>query len=117
MSRLERITLTSHQLARPYKKYVDDIYLQTRNEEMGDTFHRAMNNLHQKILFKMEKPMPRHSSEHELTLSLLDFTVAVAEDGKTSFEFYRKPTKKPPVNGITYSNDVPYQPQHKTRCA
>ena len=47
--------------------------------------------------------MPRHSSEHELTLSLLDFTVAVAEDGKTSFEFYKKPTKKPPVNRITYS--------------
>ena len=48
--------LSSHLFISPYKRYVDDISLQTTGEEMADQFHYTMNNLHPKLKFEIEKP-------------------------------------------------------------
>lgn len=51
MDKLESIALSSHRHISPYKTYVDDIYLQTTNEEKADEIHRAMNNLLPRLKF------------------------------------------------------------------
>jgi len=56
--------------------------------QLADQFHQTMNNLHAKIKFQIEKA-------NGLSLSLLDFKVTISKDGKSSFEFYKKPAKKP----------------------
>ena len=46
MDKLEQIALSSYHLISPYKRYIDDIYLQTANEEKTNEFHDTMNILH-----------------------------------------------------------------------
>ena len=94
MDRLETIVLSSHLSISPYRRYVDDIYLQTTNEEMADQFHHTMNNLQPKLKFEIEKP---ETTPNGLSLSLLDFKVTISKDGKSSFEVYKKKktAKKP----------------------
>jgi len=87
MDRLETIALSSHLSISPYRRYVDDIYLETTCEEMADQFHHTMNNLHPKLRFEIEKP---ETTPNGLSLSLLDFKVTISKDGKSSFEFYKK---------------------------
>ena len=43
MDKLEQIALSSHRFISPYKRYVDDIYLQTANEEKANEFHDTMH--------------------------------------------------------------------------
>jgi len=92
MDRLETIVLSSHLSISPYRRYVDDIYLQTTGEEMADQFLYTMNNLHPKLKFEIEKP---EITPNGPSLSLLDFNVTISKDGKSSFEFYKKIAKKP----------------------
>ena len=91
MDKLETIALSSHLSISCYRRYVDDIYLQTTGEDMADQFHYTMNNLHPKLKFEIEKP---ETTPDGLSLSLLDFKVTVSKDGKSSFEFYNKSAKK-----------------------
>ena len=98
MDRLETITLSSHLSISPYRRYVDDIYLQTTDEEMADQFHHTMNTLHPKLKFEIEKP---ETTPNGLSLSLLDFKVTISKDGKSCFEFYKK--KKHPRNHYSYT--------------
>ena len=56
MDQLESIALSSHRVISPYKRYVDDIYLQTTNEEKANEFHHTMNSLHPRLKFEIEKP-------------------------------------------------------------
>ena len=51
MDKLETSALSSHLSISPYKRYVDDIYLQTTSEDMADQFHSTINNLHPKLNF------------------------------------------------------------------
>ena len=76
----------------PYKRYVDDIYLQRTNEETADHFHHIINNVDPNLKFEIEKPETTPSA---MSLSLLDFKVTISKDGNSSFQFYRKPAKKP----------------------
>ena len=92
MDKLESIALSSYRLISPYKRYVDDIYLQTTNEEKANEFHNTMNSLHPRLKFEIEKPTV---SAEGLSLSLLDFKVTILANGKSSFEYYEKPAKKP----------------------
>ena len=92
MDKLETIALSSHLLISPYKRYVDDIYIQTTNEEMANQFHHMMNNQHPKLKFEIEKPQKTPNGH---ALSLLDFKVTISKEGKSSFEFYKKAAKKP----------------------
>ena len=66
----------------PYKRYVDDIYLQTTVEETADHFHHVINNVHPNLKFGLQ-------------LSLPDVKVTISKNGNSSFEFYKKPAKKP----------------------
>ena len=72
--------------------FLDDIYLQTTNEETADDFHHIINNVHTNLKFEIEKPETTPSG---LSLSLLDFKVTISKDDNNSFEFYEKPAKKP----------------------
>ena len=72
--------------------FLDDIYLQTTNEETADDFHHIINNVHPNLKFEIEKPETTPSG---LSLSLLNFKVTISKDGNSSFEFYKKPAKKP----------------------
>ncbi|XP_068704765.1 uncharacterized protein [Montipora foliosa] len=92
MDNLETIALSSHLMINPYKRYVDDIYLQTINEETSHHFHDVINNVHPNLKFEIEKPETTSSG---LSLSLLDFKVTISKDGNSSFEFYKKTPKKP----------------------
>ena len=92
MDKLETIAVSSHLSISPYRRDVDDIYLQTTGEEMADRFHHTMNSLHTKLKFEIEKP---ETTPNGLSLSLIDFKVTISEDGRSSFEFYKKPAKKP----------------------
>lgn len=89
MDRLETIAPSSHLSISPYKRYVDDIYLQTTSEDMADQFHSTMNNLHPKLKFEIEKP---EITPNGHSLSLLNFKVTISKDGRSSFEFYKKKT-------------------------
>ena len=91
MDKLETIALSSHLMISPYKRYVDDTYLQTINEETADQFHNVINNVHPNLKFEIEKP---ESTSSGLSLSLIDFKVTISNDGNISFEFYKKPAKK-----------------------
>jgi len=73
------IALSSHLSISPYRRYVDDIYLQTTGEEMADQFHYTMNSLHPKLKFEIEKP---EITPNGLSLPLLDFNVTISKDGK-----------------------------------
>ena len=88
MDKLDTINLSSHLMISPYKRYVDDIYLQTTNEETAD----IINNVQPNLKLKIEKPETTPSG---LSLSLLDFKVTISKEGNSSFEFYKKPAKKP----------------------
>ena len=92
MNKLETIALSTHLSISPYWRYVDDICLQTTGEEMADRFHHTMNSLHPKLKYEIEKP---ETTPNGLSLSLLDFKVTISEDGRSSFEFYKKTVKKP----------------------
>ena len=50
--------------------FLDDIYLQTTNEETADDFHHIINNVHPNLKFEIEKPETTPSG---LSLSLLGF--------------------------------------------
>ena len=88
MDKLESIVLSSNRTFSPYKRFVDDIYLQTTNEEKANEFHSTMNSLHPKLKFEIEKPT---TSPEGLFLSLLDFKVTISANSEGSFEYYKKP--------------------------
>ena len=90
INKLKNITLSSHLTISPNKRYVDDIYLQTTNEETAHHFHHIINNVQPS--FEIEKPETTPSG---LSFSLLDFKFTISKDGKSSFEFCKKPAKKP----------------------
>ena len=49
MDKLETMALSSQLLISPHKRYVDDIYIQTTNDEMANQFDHMMNNQHPKL--------------------------------------------------------------------
>ena len=71
---------------------MDNIYLQTTIEEKANKFHSTMNSLHSRLTFEIEKPT---TSPQGLSLSLLDFKVTISVNSESSFEYYKKPAKKP----------------------
>ncbi len=70
---------------------MDDIYAQAANESDADCFHYHMNHQHPNIKFEIETP---NLTSKGSSLSLLDFTVHLTEEGKAELEFYKK-AKKP----------------------
>ena len=64
------------------KPHVDDIYLQTANEEKANEFHDTINSLHPRLKFEIEKPT---ASPQSLSLSVLDFQVTITTNGESSF--------------------------------
>ena len=99
MDKLETNALSSQLMISPSKRYVDDIYRQTTNEETADLFHHIINNVHPNLKFEIEKPETTPSG---LSLLLFDFKVTISKDGNSSFEFYKKPAKNPYSSTINH---------------
>lgn len=68
------------------------MYQQTVDENQADNIHRYMNQLHPRIKFEIENPIDTPEGK---TLSLLDFSITITNEGDASFEFYKKKAKKP----------------------
>lgn len=83
-------------------RYVDDIYLETINEETAHHFHHVINSVFPNLKFEIDKP---ETTPYGMSLSLLDFKVTISNDGNSSFEFYKKPAKKPLF--VHYQSAIP----------
>ena len=105
MDRQETIALSLHLLISPYRRYADDIYLQTTREDKADQFHHTMNNLHPKLKFEIEKP---ETAPNGLSLSLLDFKATISNYGKSSFKFYRKQLYQLSISYNSYNSYKSY---------
>ena len=114
MDKFENIALCSHRFIIPYKQYADNIYLQTTNENTADEFHQTMNSLHPKIEFEIKKPTTSIYL-NGLSLSLLDFTITISDNGESSFEFYKNTAKinslRPPCLSATQEFQNQLYPQ------
>ena len=97
MSRLENGPLANRRVAL-YKRYVDDCCLLTTDRAEAEEILRIMNRQHESIHFDLELP-------NNGVLKLLDFSVQVTEDGRASFNFYKKAAKKPLF--VNYSSALP----------
>ena len=108
MDKLETIALSSHLMISPYKRYVDDIYLQPTNEESADHFHDVINSAHPNLKFEIEKPKVTSSGS---SLSILDFKLTISKDGSSSFEFYKKNSQETTIcsPSISYANQIQTQ--------
>ena len=103
MDRLETTALSSQLSISSYRRYVDDIYLQTTGEEMADQLHHTMNNLHPNLKFEIGKP---EITPNSLSLSLLDLQITISKCGKSSFKFYKGKTAKKPLF-VHYQSTIP----------
>lgn len=66
--------------------------MQAQDVHGADAFHLAMNSIHPKIKFAIEKPI---ESNNGLSLGLLGFKVTIKINGDTGFDFYKKSARKP----------------------
>ena len=55
MGKFESNAFSSHIRISPYKRYVDDLYLQTTNEGTANDFRHTMNSLQSPLKFEIEK--------------------------------------------------------------
>ena len=90
VNKIEKAALTQYQPLNTYKRYADDTFFQTKDEEHANAFHLLMNQQHPSTQFEIEKPT---TTAEGLSLSLLDFTVTLTNEGSTTF-FYKKKAKK-----------------------
>jgi len=87
MDKLESQTITTFRQLGLYKRYVDDIFIITSDKETANEIWARMNDKDPHIKFEIEHPKDN-------TLSLLDFSVTLLQDGQTRFCYYKKPAKK-----------------------
>ena len=85
----ETTALSSRLTISPYKRYVDDIYVQTTNEETADHFHHIINKVHPNLKFEIEK-----QKQHRVVY-YCRFQSHHIQGWQQFFEFYKKPAKKP----------------------
>jgi hypothetical protein len=98
MDAIEQQTL--HQLnIGLFKRYVDDVFILTTDEEEAKNIYRHMNKQNKNIKFEIELPKDK-------SLSLLDFKVSM-ESGTPTFSFFRKQARKPVF--INYKSAMPEQ--------
>ena len=93
MDKLETIALSLHLVVNPYKRYVDDIYLQTTNEETADHFHDMKNNVQPNLKFEIEKT--RNNIEWPVIVITRFSKSPYPRMAIVFFEFYKRPSKNP----------------------
>ena len=74
MGKFENIAFSSHLRISPYKRYVDDFYLQTTDEGTANDFRHTMNSLQSRL--KLPK---------------------ITKSADSLLKFYKKAVKKPSV--------------------
>ena len=90
--KLETIALSSQLLISPYKRYVDDIYIQTTNEEMANQFHHIMNNQHP--IYKIRNWKTRYNTQRPLTVAT-PFQSHHFQRGRKFLQILQKSSQKP----------------------
>jgi len=71
-----------------YSRYVDDVFMLTRNHSEAAHIHEVFNNIDPTIKFEIEHP------DNTNTLKLLDIAVRVDGNGGKNYEFYKKEVKR-----------------------
>ena len=92
MNRIESRALNIFLSVGIFKRYVDDIFILTKNEVDANTFYNVINNIHPKIQFEIEHPVKSNRTTN--SLSLLDFTISTSLDNQPKYNFYQKQAKK-----------------------
>ena len=88
MNRIESRALS----IRIFKRYVDDIFILTKNEVDANTFYYVINNIHPNIEFELEHSVK--SSRTTNSLSLPYVTISTSLDNQPKCNFYQKQAKK-----------------------
>lgn len=90
MNKIETQLMSKQPSLSIYARYVDDIFILTKDKNEADKIFNEINNIDPNINFTIEYP------NTETALSLLDFTVKINPvDNKPQFEFYQKKIRKP----------------------
>ncbi len=71
-----------------YSRYVDDVFLLTKDRNTAEVIHNTFNNIDESIKFEIEHP------DENNTLKLLDVAITLT-GGNVHFNFYKKEIKKP----------------------
>ena len=87
MDSIEKQALQQVNTILTFRRYVDDCFVFTKNQEAAQEFHALLNAQNDKVQFEIELPA------NDNVLSLLDFTVTT-NNNNVSFEFYKKGAKK-----------------------
>jgi hypothetical protein len=90
MNKIENQLMSRKPSLSIYARYVDDIFILTKDKNEADKIYNEINNIDPNINFTIEYP------NTETALSLLDFTVKINPlNNKPQFEFYQKKIRKP----------------------
>ena len=87
MDNIERQALQQVPSIPFFKRYVDDCFMLTQNEQTAREFHAILNSQNENVKFEIELP------SNDNCLSLLDFTIST-NNSRPSFEFYKKSARK-----------------------
>ena len=82
-----------------YSRYVDDIFILTKDRQEANHIHQVFNNIDPYIKFEIEHP------DETNTLKLLDIAIRVHVNGEKHYEFYKKDVKKPLF--VNYKSSLP----------
>ena len=88
MDTIERKAMMGSSLFGFYSRYVDDVFILTRDRSSAENILSLMNGQHPSITFELE-----HAVD-DARLSLLDMEIIVSASGELQFQFYKKPAKK-----------------------
>jgi hypothetical protein len=91
LERIEERALALFARCPLFVRYVDDCYALVRNEDDARQLLAIFNDQHPSIKFELEMCARENNAT---SLSLLDLTVRLREDGEATFDFYTKEAKK-----------------------
>jgi len=91
MDTLEKVVLNSCRNIGLYKRFVDDSLLLTSSREEAEGIFNSFNDQAHEIKFEIEHPEEKDGLR---SLALLDFSLSMDENGKSSFTFHKKAAKR-----------------------
>jgi hypothetical protein len=91
MDTLEKQALLSTNRVGFYGRYIDDIFVLTKNSNSAEDFRHIMERQCPHIKFEIELPTVE---ETRLKLKLLDIEVCINQGNSPTFEFYKKSARK-----------------------
>lgn len=90
LERIEARALDQFARCPLFRRYVDDCYALVENEEEARELQEVFNRQHPAIKYELEDCT---RNQDTTSLSLLDLTINVNQNGEASFDFYTKPAR------------------------